>query len=356
MRRALELAERGTGSVSPNPRVGCVIVHENAVIAEGWHAVFGGPHAEVAALQAVGGTPPEGSVMYVTLEPCSHQGKTPPCVDAILASGIKHVVVAMVDPNPVVSGRGIATLRRSGVNVSVGILETEAAWMNRSFCKYVTTGQPYITLKLAQTIDGVIAPLPSRREQLTGTETARVVHQLRAESDAVMVGIQTVIIDDPQLTVRDRTGTDPIAIILDPFLDIPLDSHLVRKAEHRETLILCARGVQADRISALQDRKVNIIDVRASNELLDLQDVLTVLSERRITSILCEGGPTLASSLVSAGYIDELRLHIAPLTLGRGLRLNFKDGPYPFDLIQSTTTGQDVLLTYRSSRTYTFHP
>jgi len=346
MRRALELAHHGTGRVSPNPRVGCVIVDGDRILAEGWHDVYGGPHAERDALAKLTEPPSPNATMYVTLEPCSHHGKRPPCTDAILESGIGHVVVGMQDPYPLVDGKGLARLRDHGVEVTVGVLEEDCRWMNRWFIKHGTTGMPYVLLKLAQSADGMVAPEPRMRRQLTGAETLSRVHSLRAELDAVMVGLRTVQIDDPSLTVREVDGRDPIRIIIDPDAETPLDSAVVRTAAQTRTIVVCAIDADADRRAVLQDHGVEILSVSGSTERIDLEEALTALGDREIASILCEGGAHLATRLLETNMADELRIHTAPMTMGPGHRV----GPLPsttrWTLQRHERSGDDAIAVY----------
>jgi len=330
MRHALSLAERGTGTVSPNPRVGCVIVHNNAVIAEGWHARFGGMHAEVHAMSSLTDVPTDAT-MYVTLEPCSHHGKTPPCVNAIIASGIKNVVVGTIDPNPQVAGVGIDTLRTHGVHVTVGVLHEECCWMNRYFMKHVTTGRPYVILKVAQSLDGKIASTAGTSTWITNEHSRERVHALRAECDAVLTGIGTVRADDPQLTVRHVEGRNPTRIVVDAQCSIPHTSALVAFACDVPTIVCCDHAmVTSERASRLRDRGVIVLGMPCNEGSLDLEALMTALgSEHQISSILVEAGPRLSTSLLAANLVDELRLHIAPIVMGSGMPWNDLPSVHP---------------------------
>jgi diaminohydroxyphosphoribosylaminopyrimidine deaminase / 5-amino-6-(5-phosphoribosylamino)uracil reductase len=350
MRKALDLALHGTGKVSPNPRVGCVIVHNNEIIAEGWHERYGELHAEAAALATLSGKPPANSTMYVTLEPCDHVGKREPCTEAILASGIEHVVVAVVDPNPLVAGRGVNHLRAAGVQVHVGTLAEEAAWMNRTFFHHITTGSPYVILKMAQSLDGVIAPEPAARLELTGSGARARVHALRAEVDAVMVGSRTVVVDDPHLTVRDVAGRDPARIIVDPLLDVPHDTYVMRSARDVPTTIIASSLSSIDRRRAVETLGAEVIIVDGTGLALDLASALKELGARQITSIMCEGGPFLANALLAHDHVHEMRIHIAPILLGSGHGLH-TERMQRFSLRSTEHVDDDVLLTYVHSRT-----
>ncbi len=350
MTHALALALRGTGYVSPNPRVGCVIVANNEIIAEGWHAVFGGPHAEVAALSSMGlGTNspnklPENATVYVTLEPCSHEHKTPPCTDALLAAGVRHVVVGIIDPYPLVCGRGIAMLRDHGATVDVGVCEDACAWVNRTFIKYVTTAQPYVVLKMAQTLDGFAAPLSRTRQTITSTDSRATVHALRAEFDAVLIGIGTALADDPQLTVRDVAGRNPVRVVLDRRCLLTISSNLVQTARDVPTIVACnAEHYRANAtwISALTAHGVEVIEV---DDNATLPSLLTTLGARGIASILCEGGARLAAALMGQHLVDELHIHIAPVVMGDGLHWMTRDASVSWQLRSLERVGSDVHL------------
>ena len=350
MQRALDLAELGSGHVSPNPRVGCVITDGESILAEGWHERYGGPHAEVNALNELRSTPTDATTLYVTLEPCAHHGKTPPCTDAIIASGIKRVVIATLDVNPEVSGKGVAALRAAGIEVEIGVLEDKAVTMNRWFFKHITTGAPYVILKMAQSIDGVIAPIPLREKPLTGNATKLLVHTLRSEVDAVMVGVNTVVVDDPRLTVRDIEGRDPIRIVVDPEAELPADSWFVKNAGIvRSIAIVSEQCLNDDALSKMRELGVEIITTTEADGRLDLNDALSQLGGSGVASILCEGGSFLASSLIEDDLVDELRIHIAPVIIGQGLRFEV-DLETSFELSATHRSDDDVLLSYHPIR------
>jgi diaminohydroxyphosphoribosylaminopyrimidine deaminase/5-amino-6-(5-phosphoribosylamino)uracil reductase len=346
------LAERGTGSVSPNPRVGCVIADAHGIIAEGWHELFGGPHAEANALARITRPLTSDATLYVNLEPCSHTGKQPPCSDAIIASGIRRVVVGMVDPNPLVGGRGIDRLRSHGIDVVVGVAGSECAWINRTFVKYITTGTPYVIAKAARTINGTIAPDPYHRMELTGAATRRAVHFLRAECDAVMVGVDTVITDDPQLNVRDVSGRDPLRIILDTNLRTPIDSKIMQTAAEQRTMIYTtAEHADSQKADALRGHGADIAAcVRGADGRLDLGEVLSDLGRRQIASVLCEAGPRLTSALISEGMVDELRIHTAAIVEQPGNGLHGAMMSSAWDLRDVSVSEQDILAVYLPHR------
>ncbi len=330
--RALTLAQRGTGFTSPNPRVGCVIASGATVLAEGWHARYGDVHAEAMALAALSVDPAEAT-MYVTLEPCNHWGKQPPCTEAIIKAGIRHVVVGMRDPNPRVSGKGADRLRDA--DILVEFAEPEVAlscrWLNRAWIIAVTESRPYIILKIATSLDGYMATLHKERREFTGSDTRAVVHALRAEADAVMVGMSTVQADNPRLDVRDVQGRTPACIVVGRSSSLPPHTFLAQQ-ENREIHILS-------------------VDLESRTSAADFRQQLQVLhTEHAITTILCEGGPTLSSWLLANGFVDELRLHIAPTILGSGIRCRFTEEQW--QLHDSRMVGSDVLHTYVSPETY----
>lgn len=351
MHHALRLAERGTGKVSPNPRVGCVIVDNAGIVAEGWHQRYGGPHAEAHALSNLTRPLTEHAVLYVNLEPCSHTGKTPPCADAIIASGIKRVIVGMVDPNPLVSGKGIERLRAHGIDVVIGVEEDACRWMNRSFIKFISSGRPHVVLKIAMTVDGTIAPEPRSRYPLTGEDSQRIVHALRAEYDAVMIGSSTVHIDDPSLNVRFVEGRNPVRIILDSTLTISEDSTIVRSAGSQRTIVYtAAESAMSEKASVLRKHEVEIRTApRIESGHLDLIAILQDLGSIGLTSVLVEAGPALATPFLYRSLVDELRVHTASLLLQPGYSLDGLPTPRSWKLRFMEVVGSDVLCTYVAS-------
>ncbi len=310
---ALSLAERGRGTTSPNPMVGAVIVRDGAVVGRGYHIRAGEDHAEVIALREAG-VRAEGATLYVTMEPCCHHGKTPPCSEAVIRSGIARVVAAMTDPNPKVCGGGFASLRRNNIECESGLFEDRARKLNEAYIKYIRTGLPYLTLKLAMTLDGKIAALDGSSKWITGPEARKRVHLLRSWSDAVMVGSGTVLADNPRLTVRDAEGRDPLRVIPDSRLRTPLDAHVF--ADARALVVATA----ADRAKAeeLRRRGIEVWEMNGNGAGIPLTDMLAGLGARQVTSVLCEGGGTLAGSLLREKLVDKLHLFIAPKILGAG--------------------------------------
>ncbi|GAA0729107.1 bifunctional diaminohydroxyphosphoribosylaminopyrimidine deaminase/5-amino-6-(5-phosphoribosylamino)uracil reductase RibD [Clostridium malenominatum] len=315
MKRALELAKLGEGRVNPNPLVGAVIVKDGRIIGEGYHKAFGGPHAEVNAfsnaLEDV-----TGAHMYVTLEPCSHYGKTPPCAKAIVEKRIKKVTIAMKDPNPMVSGNGIDILRKNGIEVEVGVMEEEAKALNEIFIKYITTKLPFCILKTASTLDGKISTFSGDSKWITGEKSREYVHQIRNKISSIMVGIETVIKDNPSLTTRikDKKGRNPIRIIIDSKGRIPLDAKLLY--EEGSTIIVTTQKASDEKLIKLKELGVEIIKTPLRNERVDLNYLMKELGERKIDSILLEGGGTLSYSALKEGIVDKVMTFIAPKIIG----------------------------------------
>lgn len=313
MRRALMLARRGEGRVSPNPMVGCVIVKEGRVIGEGWHEKCGGPHAERAALAACEESP-QGGTLYVTLEPCCHWGRTPPCTDAIMENRLARVVVGCLDANPLVAGNGVQTLRTAGVAVATGVLEADCKKLNEVFFHFIQNQTPFVTLKYAMTLDGKLAAHTGDSKWVTG-ETARAhVHRTRNRLSAIMVGLGTVLQDDPLLTCRMEGGRDPVRIVCDSRLRIPPDCRLVRSA--RVSPLLIAAAERNARAEALERAGAEILLCNAVNGRVDLADLMRRLGARGIDSVLLEGGAALHFAALEAGIVHKVQAYIAPKLIG----------------------------------------
>ena len=314
MARALQLAERGIYTAHPNPMVGCVLVRDGVVVGEGWHRLAGEAHAEVNALTQAGAKA-RGATAYVTLEPCSHQGKTPPCVQALVAAGVSEVVVALQDPNPEVNGQGLDALQQAGVRTRVGLMEGETAQLLSGFISRMTRGRPFVRLKIACSIDGAIAMLDGQSQWITGPEAREDVQRLRARSGAVMTGIGTVLADDPSLTVRDAAidtaGRQPIRAVLDNGLRMPLSAEML--ALPGATLIYCSDDVAR---VPLIEAGAEVVRVDAVNGLVSAAAVLDDLASREVNDVLVEAGPTLAGNLLSCGLVDELVIYQAPHIMG----------------------------------------
>lgn len=314
MSRALELA--GRGDPSPNPHVGALIADGEDVIAEAFHEAAGLDHAEIVALRAAGDSA-KGKTLYVTLEPCNHEGRTPPCVDAILAGGISRVVIGCRDPNPSVAGGGVERLREAGVEVSVGVLEKEARALIKPWAKFITTGAAFLALKAAVSLDGRIATRTGASRWITCPEARARVHTLRSAHDAVMVGINTVIADDPRLTVRDVPGRSPVRVVIDSKLRIPTNSQLVTTARETPTCVITTLDASRAVAEALEESGVAVIRVPATTEgRCDMLAALQELAAREVVSVLCEGGAELAGSLLAQQLPDEMHVFVAPMLLG----------------------------------------
>jgi diaminohydroxyphosphoribosylaminopyrimidine deaminase/5-amino-6-(5-phosphoribosylamino)uracil reductase len=315
MARALELARAGEGYVEPNPMVGCVVCRDGAIVGEGAHQRFGGPHAEVNALSAAGEAA-RGGTLYVTLEPCCHHGKTPPCTKAVLDAGIERVVVAMADPFPQVDGDGIATLREAGVTVEVGLLDDEARQLNAPYLKRHRDGRPWVIAKWAMTLDGKIASRSGDSRWISSEASREVVHQLRGRVDAILVGSRTAAIDDPQLTARPAGPRKALRVVVDSTASLSPQSRLVQTS--RETPVLVAVGPAApdDRVSALTSAGCEVFLCDGSTHAARLEQLLDELGRRTMTNVLAEGGGGLLGGLLDGGHVDEAHVFISPLLLG----------------------------------------
>lgn len=320
MKMALELAEQGRGWTSPNPMVGAVIVKDGAVVGKGFHQAAGGPHAEIHALDDAG-EKARGATLYVSLEPCNHTGRTPPCTQAILRSGIKRVVAGMKDPDPRVTGAGLDFLESQGIDVSVGVCEDACQRINEIFIKYVTTSLPFVILKCAATMDGCIATRTGDSKWITNPLSRQFVHELRHAVDAVMVGIGTVLKDNPRLTTRleDRKGSDPIRIVLDTYLSTPQDAQLLHLASDSDTLIVTGSEAAAEKRTLLERPGVRFLALKDSAGQIDLTALLCELGKMGITSLLIEGGSRVNGSALRAGIVDKIYMFYAPKICGGGI-------------------------------------
>jgi diaminohydroxyphosphoribosylaminopyrimidine deaminase/5-amino-6-(5-phosphoribosylamino)uracil reductase len=312
MARALALAERGRDTATPNPNVGCVLAKAGRVIGEGWHARAGGPHAEAAALAACRESP-EGATAYVTLEPCSHHGRTPPCADALVAAKVARVVAALEDPNPLVSGNGFARLRDAGIRVDTGLLAAQARETHLGFVSRMSRGRPWLRIKSAASLDGRIALANGESQWITGEAARRDVHALRARSCAMLTGIGTVLRDDPELTVRHvPCERQPRRVVIDSRLDMPLTARIL---SGEPPLVLTVSG-DLGRRAALEARGAEVVVVPAEGAKTDLAAVARLLAERGFNEVTVETGAKLNGSLLRAGVVDEIVLYLAPLVLG----------------------------------------
>lgn len=324
MQMALKLAAQGLGNVEPNPMVGCVVVKDGAVIGQGYHKRFGGPHAEVNALADCNAREhaPAGATMYVTLEPCSHTGKTPPCADAVIAAGIGKVVIAAEDPAEL-SGGGAEKLRQAGIEVQVGICRDEAEKLNAPFYKHARTGLPWVIVKWAQSKDGYLARKNADIESswISNEQSRADVHKLRKRMQAILTGVDTVIADDPKLTVRIEGETidrPPLRVVVDSTLRIPRDCHLVTVPDPATVIVTTAQTAQTEteKIKTLKEKGIEILPVPERDGHCDLTETVSMLGARGIQQLLIETGPTLITEFLKQNLADEVRIYIAPFALG----------------------------------------
>jgi len=318
MRRALELAARARGRTSPNPLVGAVLVKDGQIIGEGYHQRAGTPHAEINALNAAGRERAKGASIYVNLEPCSHYGRTAPCALALVEAGVAEVVIATLDPNPQVSGRGVQILQEAGIKTRVGVLADEARELNEFFFKYIQGGKPFVSLKVAMTLDGKIATSSGDSRWITGTASREYVHQLRNIYDGIMVGIGTVLKDDPRLNTRlELEGKrDPVRIIIDGRLDMPLDSNIARTGHEQRTLVFTAENADQEKANSLRECGLQIIELGGNPERLNIEEALDILGKMEIMSLLLEGGAEINSYMIEKQLVDKLYWFIAPKIIG----------------------------------------
>lgn len=315
MQLALELAAKGRGTVAPNPMVGAVIVKDGRIIGAGYHEKFGEGHAEVNAFRSAT-EDVAGATIYVTLEPCSHYGKTPPCSDKIIEMKIGRVVIAALDPNPLVSGRGVKKLQAAGIEVVTGVLAEESSRLNEVFMKYIVAKEPFVVMKAAMSLDGKIATRTGESQWITGQAARERVHQLRSALSGIMVGVQTVITDDPQLTSRIPGGKNPLRIIVDSSLRIPLEAKVLRDQDSAKTIIATTEQVDRNKAALLEEAGIELLTVPAKDGRTDLKALMRVLGERGIDSILLEGGATLNFAALQAGIVDKVQVYIAPKLIG----------------------------------------
>jgi diaminohydroxyphosphoribosylaminopyrimidine deaminase/5-amino-6-(5-phosphoribosylamino)uracil reductase len=315
MRLALRLGRRGLGRTSPNPPVGAVLVANGTVVGRGYHHQAGLPHAEVEALRDAGGRA-RGATLYVTLEPCAHHGRTPPCTDAVIAAGVRRVVIGTRDPNPTVPGKGMERLGAAGIVVRAGVLQAACDALIAAFRKHVTTGLPFVTLKLAASLDGRIATAGGESKWITGADSRHFVHRLRAEHDAVLVGAETVIQDDPELTCRLRGGRNPLRIILDGRLRLPLGARVLTNTQPAATLVVTGRGASATKVRKIEACGVEVLCLPDKAGRIAMSRVLHALGRRGITSVLIEGGASVAAVAVAERTVDRLLIFFAPKLIG----------------------------------------
>jgi diaminohydroxyphosphoribosylaminopyrimidine deaminase/5-amino-6-(5-phosphoribosylamino)uracil reductase len=336
MQIALELAEKGRGWTSPNPMVGAVVVKDGHIVGRGYHERVGGPHAEVNAIDNAG-SDAKGATIYVTLEPCNHFGRTPPCTKKIIDAGIRRVVVAMNDPNPGVKGGGNSFLREHQIEVTTGILEKEAGELNEGFATWITTKKPFVIAKCAATLDGRIATRTGDAKWVTGPASRSYVHRIRHGVDGIMVGVQTVISDDPSLTTRleGEEGSDPTRIILDTNLSMPPTAKMLSQPSNAATWIVCGPDASDDRRRVLENAGARIVPVPVKNGRIDLTALIALLGSEGITSLLIEGGGTVLGSAFAAGIVDKVCFFYAPKILGGDDGIPICRGSGPTTMAQS---------------------
>lgn len=369
MRRAIELAKKGSGHVNPNPLVGAVIVRDGEIIGEGYHECYGQLHAERNAIANAKkrGNSLEGSTIYVTLEPCCHYGKTPPCTEAIIEEKIARVVVGSDDPNPLVSGKGFQMLREKGIEVIPHFLKEECDAMNHVFFHYIRIGTPYVAMKYAMTMDGKIACYTGDSKWVTGEESRAHVQILRNHYKGIMAGIGTVLADDPMLNCRIEGGRDPIRIIADSHLRIPIDSQLVRTAGQQPLIVACLPDADEEKAAQLQEKGVEVLRIpgvttaditEEQKEVISLPVLMKELGARKIDGILLEGGGQLNESALQAGIVDRIYCYIAPKIFGgaqaktpvEGQGLTRAADAWQFNRIGMQEFGQDILLEYEKAQ------
>jgi len=350
MKRVLRLAEKGRGRTSPNPMVGAVLVKNGKVVGEGYHVKAGTDHAEIIALRRAG-EKAKGSTLYLNLEPCVHYGKTPPCAPAVIEAKVKRVVIGMKDPNPLVGGRGFGSLKKAGLNVEVGTLEKECRRLNEAFCKFIVKKEPFVILKAAATLDGKIATKEGDSKWISGETSRHFVHRLRDQVDGVVVGIGTVLKDDPQLTARIKKGRDPYRIILDSRLRIPEGAQVIGTSSSK-TMIATTELAARDKIERLEKKGVQILILNSKQGRVDLKNCLSKLGEMGMMSLLVEGGSQVNGSFLDEGLIDKILFFLSPKLIGDREALGIFGGSgkatlqeaIPLNELRVRRIGEDILI------------
>jgi diaminohydroxyphosphoribosylaminopyrimidine deaminase/5-amino-6-(5-phosphoribosylamino)uracil reductase len=354
MKKAIGLARRGLGRTSPNPMVGALIVKGDEVIGQGYHRIYGGNHAEIDAIANATGDI-SGATLYVTLEPCCHlMKKTPPCLDTILEQNLQKVVIGTLDPNPRVNGRSVKTLEEHGIETRVGVLVNECNELNEAYFKYIRTGIPYVTLKFAQTVDGRIASAGGDARWISSEPSLKYVHKLRSYHDAILVGTGTVLMDDPELTVRLVKGRNPVRVIIDSTLRTPLNSRVLKEQGTARTIVAATSDADRKKIMSLTKKGVEVLTIKADSVgKVDLKDLLRRLGEMNISSVLIEGGAAVITSVIHQNIADKYIVIIAPKITGAGINsvgdLGIKDIEHSIKLsvIRTFRSGEDLVIEAR---------
>ena len=350
LKRCFALASKGAGSVSPNPMVGAVLVKNGKVIGEGYHKKYGAAHAEVDAMNnSTEGT--RNATLYSNLEPCCHTNKkTPPCVPLLIKKKIKKVVISNIDPNPDVNGEGVKQLRNAGIEVVIDQLKNEGGQLNKFYFKHTTSNVPYITIKIAQSKDGKISKSKNEQTWLTGEESNRFVHTQRAVYDAVLIGANTVAVDDPKLSVRDVDGRNPKRIILDGKLNIDLNAKVLSADDIENTWILTSKNTDKEKINKITKKGARVIQFNTNDdEQINLMEILTKLGEEKITSLFVEGGSNIFSQFIEGNYFDEIFILQAPITFGKGVNGIALSSLNHLEMVSSNKIGEDLKLVYKKN-------
>lgn len=356
MQLALKLAMKGSGYVNPNPRVGAVLLRDGKIVSTGWHKKFGAPHAEREAINNAEIEDFSDTTLIVNLEPCSHQGKTPPCTELIIEKKIKKVIIGMLDPNPEVNGKGAQALRDAGIEVIADVCKKECQWLNRFFTKHIRTGSPYIILKVAQSLNGCIASSTGKSKWITGQESRKKVHQLRSEVDAVIIGKRTASFDDPKLTVRAVEGRNPIRVIFDTELSLPLSLTNFIDSERTKTVVCCKKELEHTRkAETLRVAGIKVVPCETNrNGFIEVGNAISNLAKiYNLSAIMVEGGAKIFSSFLESNLVDELQLFTAPIIIGNGinafgnLTTDSLEEAKQFSLVYATKTGKDFHIILR---------
>ena len=350
LKRCFSLAKKGAGKVSPNPLVGAVLVKNGKIIGEGWHKQYGEAHAEVNAITAAK-INPAGSTLYCNLEPCCHKNKqTPPCVPFIIKNKIKRVVISNLDPNNAVNGKGVKQLREAGVKVTTGVLAKEGSELNKFYFKYAKEKFPFITLKVAQSIDGKISISKKEQTWLTGKKSVEYVHKLRSEYDAILVGAGTIKIDNPLLTVRKVKGRNPTRVVIDGSLSIPVNSKVIKCSDPQKTIIITSNTSSKRKIKLLSAKGIRVVKLNASsNNQISVKSVVRFLAKQKITSVLVEGGSEVFTQFLEKNLFDEIIVLQTPKILGQGIGAFNLKKLKRIQLSKAEIIGEDIKLIYRKN-------